>query len=456
MQTETQTKNPKLNIPQVADLFSGCGGLSYGFYMKGFNAFSGVELNQQACSTISYNLHWRNGDNKEHLNKDITDVTVEDLGLYKDKTVITIGGPPCQAYSRIGKSKLKSLGEDRYGLNDKRAFLYKEFIRLALAADSQAIVMENVPESVNFLGINIPQTVCNILEANGYNAIWTILNSADFGVPQTRERIFVMAVKKEVGVIDHLPTPTHKSPGKMKEYKEKYQKFTRQKSFRIPVFPNSNLPLWVSVREAISDLPVLFPNALDPYKANKMSTKMPYQSPPLNDYQKIMRSKYNITYTQNIDGNSFRKTSRDFRIFEKMQPGDDYRRAHEIAVKLFEEARLFHNISINDKQAYQKMRKEYVPPYDTTKFFSKWKKLNPDKPSHTLVAHLGTDTYSHIHPWEPRGISVREAARLQSFPDEFTFNVPMGAAFSQIGNAVPPLLAQGVAEAILRNLNITI
>lgn len=441
-----------LNTPQILDLFSGCGGLSYGFYMEGYDSFFGVEMDHQACQTFSYNFYWKNGIDKEHLNMDITDVDVEELDLDGMKPVITIGGPPCQAYSLIGRSKLRSLGEHRYGLNDKRAFLYNEFIRLALNADSKAIVMENVPESVNFFGMNIPQIVCDSLEENGYHAIWTILNAADFGVPQTRERVFVIAVKKEYGLIEYLPKPTHRSPENRNEYKHRYQKFTQFKNFKIPIFPDESLPNWVSVGDALSDLPALFLDPNTPYVFNKMSTKMPYQSPPLNEFQKQMRQLNNNNYQESVDGNSFRNTPRDFRIFDKMQPDDDYKRAHEISLELFKEACEFHNVSVNDVDAYEKLKKEYVPPYDTTKFLSKWKRLNPDKPSHTLVAHLGVDTYSHIHPWEPRGISVREAARLQSFPDDFVFNVPMGAAFTQIGNAVPPLLSQAVAKAVLKNI----
>ena len=89
-----------------------------------------------------------------------------------------------------------------------------------------------------------------------------------------------------------------------------------------------------------------------------------------------------------------------------------------------------------------------MPQYDREKFENKWKRLDANKPSHTVVAHLEKDTYSHIHPWEPRGISVREAARLQSFPDDFVFNCSMSNAFRQIGNAVPPLLSLAVAKTI--------
>lgn len=448
-------KKKKICIPQVVDLFSGCGGLSYGFQLEGFKIHSGVEIDQQACSTASYNLHWKNDEDKEHLNKDITQVNASHLGISGGKRVVTIGGPPCQAYSRIGRPKLRSLGKHRYGLNDDRAFLYREFIRLAVEVNSCAIVMENVPESVNFLGMNIPQNVCEKLEDHGYHAIWTILNSADFGVPQTRERVFVIAQKKKYGEIKYMPVPTHR--GNVETYSNvpDLNKFKHIINFRAPLEPTDDLPGWITTAEALSDLPALFPNAVAPYKVNRMNTRMPYQSPPLNDYQKGMRKQSNNRFRDSVDGNCFRRTLRDFRIFERMKPGDDYRHAHKIAIQLFKDACKYHKVSVNDKKAYESLKKEFVPPYDTSKFHSKWKRLDGERPSHTLVAHLGTDTYSHIHPWEPRGISVREAARLQAFPDNFIFNVPMGSAFRQIGNAVPPKLSQAIAKAMINNLQHT-
>ena len=99
------------------------------------------------------------------------------------------------------------------------------------------------------------------------------------------------------------------------------------------------------------------------------------------------------------------------------------------------------------------LKKSIVPPYDRMKFDDKWLRLDPEFPSRTVVAHLGVDTYSHIHPWEPRGISVREAARLQSFPDDFHFTGSLSDAYSQIGNAVPPLLAFHVAKALASRLS---
>jgi DNA (cytosine-5)-methyltransferase 1 len=103
---------------------------------------------------------------------------------------------------------------------------------------------------------------------------------------------------------------------------------------------------------------------------------------------------------------------------------------------------------------YQSLVKETVPPYDVSKFPNKWRKMEPDAPARTLMAHLGKDCYSHIHydSMQARTISVREAARLQSFPDQFKFSGAMGASFRQIGNAVPPLLAQAIANELMKVL----
>ena len=456
MQESEQINKQKIFFPHVVDLFSGCGGLSYGFHLEEFEIVAGIEKDNHACRTASYNLHWKHGKDREHLCEDINNVEASTIDRDIDKPVMVIGGPPCQAYSRIGKSKIRSLGEHRFGLNDKRAFLYKEFIRLSLDLNAEVIVMENVPESVNFLGNNIPQTVSEILEQNGYNAVWTILNAADYGVPQTRERVFVIGIKSKYGEIEFLPEPTHVNPkwrGKQ-NIESRFKKFKDLKNFRFPLTAAYDAPSWITVGDALSDLPGLFPNSRSKYTLEKIDTLKPYQTPPINEFQKFMRKLPKGEYAKSVSANCFRKTPRDFRIFEKMQPSDDYREALKIALNLFEEACDYNNINKNTEiDSYNRIKKDYVPPYDATKFHSKWKRLNPEKPSHTLVAHLGTDTYSHIHPFEPRGISVREAARLQSFPDDFIFSVPMGSAFTQIGNAVPPLLASGVAKAVLKNIN---
>jgi DNA (cytosine-5)-methyltransferase 1 len=135
-----------------------------------------------------------------------------------------------------------------------------------------------------------------------------------------------------------------------------------------------------------------------------------------------------------------------------------YPKAVEIAERLFS-ARLrrleSHGITVKrGSKEWKALRKQYVPPYKTTHFIIKYRKLAPEEPSRTVPAHLGKDCYSHIHPddSQARTISVREAARLQSFPDAFEFRGSMNARFTQIGNAVPPLMAFAIASHLYKLL----
>jgi DNA (cytosine-5)-methyltransferase 1 len=149
---------------------------------------------------------------------------------------------------------------------------------------------------------------------------------------------------------------------------------------------------------------------------------------------------------------------RDWPIFERMRPGDEYPKAHEIAEMLFQEqlrAQRGSGERVRKRsRAWEDLRRSIVPPYRVDGFPNKWWKLDPDGPSRTLMAHLGKDGYSHIHydGRQARTISVREAARLQSFPDAFVFNGSMNAAFKQIGNAVPPLMAYQIALTLKRTI----
>lgn len=442
----------KKNLPVIIDLFSGCGGLSLGFQTAGFQISYGIELMQSAVETVSYNLHWRYGNESKHICADITETDPDSLKeSIGDKECIVIGGPPCQAYSLVGRAKLRSLGKDRENTNDKRGYLYQDFLNYVYTLDATAVVMENVPESTNYGGMNIPQIVCDSLRRHGYTAAWTILNAADYGVPQTRERVILIGIKNELSKKVSFPAPTNYSDEITQNQLRCNSYASECRSFVMPPKGDDSLPPWITVREALSDLPVLYPDITKKYRLEKITDSMEYRTPPENDYQKLMRGWYG-TDLGLVTGNCFRKTLRDFPIFAQMQEGDDYLKASEIAEKLLYNACISRGITPNDKEEYEKLKKSIVPPYSKDKFTSKWLKLTLDKPSHTLVAHLSVDTYSHIHPIEPRGISVREAARLQSFPDGFLLQCSMGDAFKQIGNAVPPLLSKAVAEELIRVL----
>lgn len=436
-------------LPKVVDLFSGCGGLTLGFEKAGFEIAAGIELMPEARKTISYNIDYRYGKEQTHICGDITEIDAEVFkDRFGDEGCIVIGGPPCQAYSLAGRAKLRSLGDDRINTNDARGYLYQDFLRFVYDLDAKALVMENVPESVRFGDMNIPEIVCESLDQHGYDAYWTILNAADYGVPQLRERVIVFGIKKVLSKKIDLPIPTHKCKSDYQtQYQRRFESLAQNQYFRIPNSSKYADKEWVTVGEALSDLPVLFPTAVSKYRAVKLNEELNYSNDAQNEFQKIMRNWYGFE-SFSSSANSFRNNKRDFCIFEKMKPGDNYIEASKIADELFkQEARMFGYEPGSEE--YDKLHKKMVPAYDRDKFENKWKRLELDKPAHTLVAHLSKDTYSHIHPTEPRGISVREAARIQSFPDDFFFDCSMGDAYKQIGNAVPPLLAYAAAKCVM-------
>ena len=439
------------NLPEVIDLFSGCGGLSLGFRHVGFNVTHGIELSKDAVETASYNLHWRYGEESNHVCKDITQADPDDIvKSIGTAGCIVIGGPPCQAYSLIGRAKLKSLGEDRENTNDRRGFLYQDFLRFVYALNARAVVMENVPEATDFGGKNVPDIVCGSLKRHGYIPFWTILNSADYGVPQIRERVILIAVRETEKIEIKLPIPTNcnQDNSRIAANESRFKNFAEQcKYFTYPQKSLKSMPDWVTVGDAFSDLPELFPNEHTVYRLEKITTPMKYHSEPQNSFQVAMRTWFGPDKDY-VTGNCFRKYTRDFPIFARMKQGDDYSDASRIADELLQKACTARGITSINSKAYEDIKSRIVPPYDRENFVAKWQRLCLDKPSYTLVAHLSVDTYSHIHPTEPRGISVREAARLQSFPDDFLIQCSMGAAYKQIGNAVPPLMAVAVAKCI--------
>jgi DNA (cytosine-5)-methyltransferase 1 len=155
-----------------------------------------------------------------------------------------------------------------------------------------------------------------------------------------------------------------------------------------------------------------------------------------------------------IVDHAIRALPRDGSIFAAMREGTEYPEAHRLAKCLFEEEAMRRGI-VRQTKAWHELEREMVPPYDPSKFPNRWWKLRRDYPVRTLMAHIGKDTYSHIH-WDSRQartISVREAARLQSFPDGFRFAGTMNPAFRQIGNAVPPIMAAALAEVMRASLN---
>lgn len=457
--------------PRTLELCSGCGGLSLGLAASGFSLQAHLENDLDAARTYALNFDppvstvWEGWAAPRDMVQQGVEEVVEALGLASPAVKafdVLVAGLPCQAFARIGRSKLRSLaGDDEAYRKDPRAKLYERFLEYVEAVQPVAILIENVPDILNFGGHNVPEEICQTLELLGYQTGYTLLNAAYYGVPQMRERLFLIGIDQSLGIRPGFPDPTHAAdlPSGYEGARTFALRHIAASSRFLPIpQPAVGLPKAVSVREALADLPYISDHFRDPasMRLRRIADKLPYRPcSSLSDYARLMREWPGFETDGFVTGNLVRLTPRDFPIFRRMRPGDDYPRALRIAEELFEEQLAAESLPPRSgSEAWKELRRLCVPPYDPGKFPNKWWKLEPALPSRTLTAHMGKDTYSHIH-WDSRQqrtISVREAARLQSFPDGFQFSGSMNAAFRQIGNAVPPLLAQAVAECLRKDL----
>lgn len=474
MATRAEIRSTKLHrlkagaAPRVLELCSGCGGLSLGLAAAGFELVAHVEIDPTAAESYALNFHapafvdasaWALPRDMEQQSPDslVTDLKMESP---TDAAFdILAAGLPCQAFARIGRSKLRSVaGDEEAYRNDPRAKLYKRFLEYVDAVQPIAVIIENVPDILNFGGHNVPEEICDTLESRGYATGYTLLNAAFYGVPQMRERLFLIAIDRSIGIQPGFPLPTHRAElpsgyDGARTVALKYVPAEGGRFARTPP-PQEGLPPAVSVRAALSDLPFISEHYRDPtqMRRRKVAHELPYREfVGLTGFQRLMREWPGFKTGGQVSGNNVRITPRDFEIFRKMPKGADYPHALKIAEAIFEE-RLKAECSKPRRESarWKEIRKDCVPPYDPDKFPNKWWKLDPALPSRTLTAHMGKDTYSHIH-WDSRQqrtVSVREAARLQSFPDGFAFAGTMNPAFRQIGNAVPPLLGLAVAQRL--------
>jgi DNA (cytosine-5)-methyltransferase 1 len=457
--------------PRTLDLFAGCGGLTLGFELAGFKSIGAVEFDSHAARSHAMNFmsHLEGQAFEAHAKaKDITLTEPEELmtilghsGPIEEQVDVIVGGPPCQAFARVGRAKLREVAAHPEAfLQDPRGNLYLRYLHYVKKLKPIAIVMENVPDVLNYGGHNIAEETCEILDSWGYSCGYTLLNSAFYGVPQMRERMFLMAVAKPVADSIVFPDPTHwiELPrGYLDARKIALQTVVNRGSTyyrKIESVSRDKLQTVVTAYDALKDLPILKNHLADP-SIKKPNTPREYGQVAPSAYGVLMRNWRNKT-TKLVEDHVIRLQPRDFPIFRLMKPADEYPEAHALALRLLDRKLASYvkekgKLPSKNSRMYQSLVKETVPPYDVSKFPNKWRKMEADAPARTLMAHLGKDCYSHIHydSAQARTISVREAARLQSFPDQFKFSGAMGASFRQIGNAVPPLVAQAIAKELM-------
>ncbi|MGD6960136.1 DNA cytosine methyltransferase [Rossellomorea aquimaris] len=380
------------------DLFSGAGGFSSGFKEAGFKLLASIELNK-----IYNKTHQLNFPDSISLNGDIIEISPTDFsiqtGVKKGDIDVLIGSPPCQTFSSIGIAKIKSLGKGDIK-SDPRNYLFKQYFDYVKFFEPEIFVLENVPTMKTRYKGELFQKILELIKELGYEPHAEILNSVEYGVPQTRKRLIIVGVRNSKGF--SFPKPTH-------FYNEK--EASQMDMFEFTTNENRELKNATTVFDALNDLPVIHDGCR--FKELQYS-----KNDNLTDYQKLMRNENRL-----VDNNICRMSNdRAKKVFLHMEQG----------------------------QKYMDLPKEVrqILPFREDIFHDRLKRLNLSKPSWTVLAHIGMDGYMYIHPTENRTLSVREAARIQSFKDSFVFTGNMREQYIQVGNAVPPLLAQKIAESV--------
>lgn len=470
------------------DLFAGCGGLSLGFLTAGFTPVAAVEFDCWAAASHGANfgsISLGTAPERHLKARDITRETpasiFEDLGIEgraEDQVDVLVGGPPCQAFARVGRAKLRHEARrlqiddaETAFLVDGRVNLWQRYLHYVRQTMPVALLMENVPDILNHGGRNVADTVAQHLCAEGYRVSYTLLNAAWYGVPQIRERMFLLGIHESLAAEPLFPVPTHHAilppgyEGTRATARKHISADPEHRHFWVDdPSPNAGHPNATSARDALADLPPIF--ALRDLEAGKLrrgrkdpSEQCPYTKRiPSTAWSRLMRFWPGFETATHTTGHVIRYLPRDYKIFRAMAEGWQYPdvwRYVEDKRRILELDRQRKGLGIDRRTAEGRaFHREWTLPYDPDKFPNKWWKLFRNLPVRTLMAHLGKDSYSHIHfdSEQARTISVREAARLQSFPDGFVFRGSMNPALRQIGNAVPPLLAYAIAIAMRESI----
>lgn len=407
--------------PRVLDLFSGCGGLSLGFQRAGYEIAAAIEFDEDAARSHGLNFH--PNDQVHAKARDITETSPDQLarelalGATNRAIDVIVGGPPCQAFARVGRSKLREIADHPEAFrHDPRSRLYIHYLKYVEACAPLAVLMENVPDMLNHGGHNLAEVVCEVLESKGYVCGYTLLNAAHYGVPQMRERMFLLAYRKEVADRVSFPTPTHwmdlppgydGSRAVALKFLSATQDLLSPTRYQPAPASHHGLQRAVTAEQALSDLPPIDARAelaVGSLKrgARRFDKEIAYREPQImSEYVRLMRGWHGFEGNEKLLDHVIRYLPRDYPLFARLKPGDQYPEAHRCALRMFdEELERFKregNAIRSGSPEWKRLKASIVPPYDPGKFPNKWRKMERDQPSRTLLAHLGKDSYTHVH-----------------------------------------------------------
>lgn len=387
----------EVHAPTVLDLFCGAGGLAEGFRQAGYRILGGVDYFPAAIETFEANIPGATGV--------LADLRAPDLDDFERRfkgVDVIVGGPSCQGFSTSGGLS-KSEGRDQA---DPRNRLFMNYTDIVERLQPSWIVFENVPGLLLYENGTVALHIVRAFREIGYELVPMILLAADYGVPQLRRRLVFVGNRTDSDI--SLPAPTHGDVNLWKGFSLPFAHLSR-----IGHGKEEGLLPHITFEEACSDLPRV--------AEGKEIDGKPYAGEAKTAYQSAMRAGSTVV---------------------RQHAAADLAALDRIAAKTLKQGQNWRDLSddvLPDR--FKKIRR-----YDATTLL---KRLRDDLPAYTITTKFNeATTGAFIHPKQARTITLREAARLQSFPDTFVFSGSAAQVRQQIGNAVPPLLARAIAEAI--------
>ena len=395
-----QLSESKKNKPKIVDFFCGAGGLSLGFVREGFSIDLANDYEDVCIETYRYN-HPEIPSERVILG-DIRDL-VNDIDSYvKDDIDVVVGGPPCQGFSSANQQRI---------IDDPRNELYKYFIKAVTIIAPKFVVMENVRGMLPYANQISDDYSDIIVENNGnkytYKTSFKVLVSNNFGVAQKRQRLIFIAVRSDISIDKDITPELIFTNIEAFCQKQKHHVLNDALEFIKPL----DAPRIKNMTDVDDDTTGKKVD-VNKYLGNENSyLKL------INDGKRVpLVFNHKARYTNDIN----------YEIYKTLDEGDDGT-----------------NEKIKDLMPYK--HRNHI-------FKDKYFRLVGNKPSRTITAHLKMDCHSHIHPRQTRSITPREAARIQSFPDDYVFLGAYLKTYMQIGNAVPPVMAKGIAQVIKKYL----